>query len=118
MSLAEIANAGLRFVLELCALAALGYWGFKASEAALVEWLLGLGAPLVFALVWGAFVAPKAPYRLEDPARLLLEVLAFTGATGVLVDAAEPLLGLAFAIGVLANLLLMGLLGQRQAGGI
>ena len=117
MSLAEIANAGLRFVLELCALVALAYWGFNASET-IVEWLLGLGAPLAFALVWGALVAPKAPYRLEDPARLLLEVLAFTAPIGALVDADEALLGLAFAIGVLANLVLMQLLGQRLDSGI
>ena len=60
------ANDGLRFVLELAALTALGYWGFAEHEGVL-QWLLGLGAPLLAAVVWGAFVAPKASRPTVDP---------------------------------------------------
>ena len=38
------ANLVVRFVLELCALAALCYWGFWAGDGPLVGLVLGLGA--------------------------------------------------------------------------
>jgi len=44
------ANNGLRFLLELAVLAALAYWGFAEFDG-VVQWVLGLGAPLV-AGVW------------------------------------------------------------------
>jgi hypothetical protein len=75
------ANDGLRFLLELAALVAVGYWGFKVADGA-PRWLLGLGAPLLVAVVWGLFVAPEASLHVDDPLRLLLEVVIFGSATG------------------------------------
>jgi hypothetical protein len=49
------ANLLLRFLLELCALAALGYWGFKTGGGMAAKVGLGIGAPLAAALVWGCF---------------------------------------------------------------
>lgn len=48
---------GVRFVLELCAVCALGYWGLQTGQNGLMKILLGLGAPLLAAIVWGTFVA-------------------------------------------------------------
>jgi Protein of unknown function (DUF2568) len=53
------ANDGLRFALEIALLTSLAYWGFSEQTGAL-QWVLGLGAPLVVAVVWGRFIAPKA----------------------------------------------------------
>ena len=50
------ANEGLRFLLELAALASLAYWGF-AEQGGAVQWLLGLGAPLV-AATWNLRAGP------------------------------------------------------------
>ena len=47
-------NLGLRFVLELCMLVALGIWGFSENV------VLGIAAPLAAAVVWGLWIAPKA----------------------------------------------------------
>ena len=55
------ANLALRFLLELCALVALAYWGFETGSGAIAKFALGIGAPLVAAVVWGAFVAPRHP---------------------------------------------------------
>ncbi len=38
------ANDELRFLVELCVLGALGYWGFKTGEGP-VRWLLGRARP-------------------------------------------------------------------------
>lgn len=55
------ANLALRILLELCALGALGYWGVKAGGGLMSKIGLGVGAPLVAAVVWGAFVSSRTP---------------------------------------------------------
>jgi hypothetical protein len=118
VSLLEGLNAAFRFGLELCALAALGYWGFSENEGLLADLLVGLGAPLAFALVWGAWIAPMAPYRLDDPLRLLLEVTVFAIAVAALAAAGSVVLALVLAVAVVINIGLMFVLGQRRLGGI
>ena len=51
MELIKGANLALRFLLELCALGALGYWGFKTGGGAVAKITLSIGAPLVAAVV-------------------------------------------------------------------
>jgi hypothetical protein len=118
VSLLESTNAVFRFGLELCALAALGYWGFSSNEGLVADLLVGLGAPLAFALAWGAWIAPKAPYRLDDPVRLLLEVTVFAIAVAALANAGSVLLAALLAVAVMVNVGFMFVLGQRRLGGI
>ena len=108
------ANDGLRFVLELSALAALGYWGFEEFDG-VVQWLVGLGAPMIAAGVWGTFVAPKASHPTVDPVRLLLEVAVFGSGVAALLAAGSTALALVFAALVLVHLGLTFELGQRPA---
>ena len=74
--------AVLRFVLELCLIAAYGYFGFTFSGAA--GWILGIGLPAALIALWGTFVAPRAPRRLEGGARFALETVLFLLGTGAL----------------------------------
>lgn len=96
-------NLGVRFVLELCLLAALGYWGFRLDQPLLLRIVAGVGAPLVAAVVWGFFVAPKAANRLIEPWRLGLEIILFGLGAGALYLAQRPLLAAALFAGFLAN---------------
>lgn len=105
-------NDAFRFVLGLCSLAALAYWGFRAEEGGL-QWLLGLGAPLAFAAAWGVLLASRAPMRLEDPLRLPAEIALFGVASAALAVAEPPALGLALAAAVALHLVLTFRLGQR-----
>ena len=43
---AKFVILGVRFALELCALAALGYWGFQTGHNGFFRIVLGIGAPL------------------------------------------------------------------------
>ncbi len=61
MSALHGALLAVRFLLELAALAALAYWGFSEYDGVAAV-LLGVGAPLLAAVVWGLFVSPKAKY--------------------------------------------------------
>lgn len=70
-------NLGLRFLLEIMVLVILGYWGFHVSQGTMIKLLLGIGTPLLAAVIWGLFGAPKAPYVLDGFSFLLLEIVIF-----------------------------------------
>ncbi|MBK6326645.1 MAG: DUF2568 domain-containing protein [Chloroflexi bacterium] len=55
MLILKSANLALRFFLELCALAALAYWGFHLDQGIVWKGIAGLGAPLATTFS-GAFV--------------------------------------------------------------
>jgi hypothetical protein len=106
------ANHGLRFLLEIALLASLAYWGFSEQSGTL-QWVLGLGAPLLVAVVWGRFVAPKASHPTTDPLRLLLEVALFAAGVAALFAADRSVLAIVFAALVLFHLTLTFVLEQR-----
>lgn len=99
-------NLALRFVLELAALAAMGYWGWVAHDGG-SRYLWVIGLPLVAAAIWGTFRVPgdpgKAPVAVPKTARLLLEVVFFAGAVWCLYAAGRPVLSVAFAAAVLIH---------------
>lgn len=92
-------NLAVRFLLELCVLAALGYWGFQSQPGWLGKIVFGIGAPLIAAVVWGMFVAPKATYRLPGGVILGLEVLVF--GAGIAALLAVQHVTLAWTLGLL-----------------
>src|SRR5687768_15698480 len=71
-------NLALRFALELTSLFAPGYWGFTQFDGVL-RWLIGPGAPLIAATLWGTFRVDyepkKAPVRVPGIVRLGIEIL-------------------------------------------
>jgi hypothetical protein len=60
----ESITLAARFLLELCLLGAIGYWGFRAVPGRLA----GVGAALVVAPLWGALLAPASEMRLQGVA--------------------------------------------------
>jgi hypothetical protein len=112
MDLIKGANLLLRFLLELCALGAVGYWGFKTGSGIAAKIGLGIGAPLVIAVVWAIFVSPRAPVHLSLPLSLLLQVLIFGLAAAALAVAGHGTLGWVFVAVVVINAALMYVWGQ------
>jgi len=94
----KIANLALRFLLEVCALVALGYWGFKTGGSLITKLALGIGAPLLAAVLWGTFVAPRAAVAVPGALRLVLELGVFGSAAAALYAAGRP--ALAWALGL------------------
>jgi hypothetical protein len=91
----------IRFVLELAALASLAYWAFSEFDGVLSV-LLGIGAPLAAAVVWGLYVSPKARYG--SPVRQAVgEAVVFVAAVIALLDADQPVLAVAFALVALVD---------------
>ncbi|MBS1902933.1 MAG: YrdB family protein [Bacteroidetes bacterium] len=82
-------NLGVRFLLELCILAALAYWGWNKFSGSLGV-LFSVLLPVVGATLWGTFRVPDDPGRatvaIRGWLRLLLELLLFTAANAALFD--------------------------------
>jgi hypothetical protein len=105
-------NLAFRVVLESCALAALGYGGFKTGRGPVTRIGLGIGAPLLGAAVWGAFVAPRAPVAVPAPVRLARELAVFGSAVAALYAVGRPSLAWTLAIAYVTNRALMAVWGQ------
>jgi uncharacterized protein DUF2568 len=97
------ANLALRFLLELCAFAALGYWGWQAGSTTAWQVVLALVTPAAAIAVWGLFVAPKATVRVSEPARWAIELVVFVGAGIALGAAGQTVLGIVLAAVAVAN---------------
>jgi hypothetical protein len=103
----QSANLLVRFLLELSALAALGYWGYNSASTVFGKLALGLGAPLLAAIVWGVFVSPKAAIPLSTPLWLLVQLGVFGAAIVALVVSGHPSLGWTLGLTVVLNGALM-----------
>lgn len=103
-------NLAVRFLCEVGLLVSLAVWGFRAGAGIAVKLLLGLGTPLLAAVVWGLWVAPASRRRLTNPARLAVEVLVFAAGVAALAAAGLPLVAIGFALVVGANLILVRVL--------
>jgi hypothetical protein len=70
-------NEAIAFLIELAMLAALGWWGAKSGSNLALSMVLAVGAPLLTAIVWALFAAPKAKIRLPLGGVLVVKALAF-----------------------------------------
>ncbi len=103
MAVLKTANLALAFLLELCALGAVAYWGIQVGPGIAFQAILGVGAPLIIAIVWGLFIAPKAFMRVPAGTRLLLRLVVYAAAAGALALAGQPVLAIGMAVLVAAN---------------
>ncbi len=112
MNVLKSINLGVRFLLELCMLVAVGYWGFKTGSGWLLKIALGIGAPLSIAVIWGIFVAPKAAYPLHGFVLLALEAVLFGSGVAALYATENYSLAWGFAVIVIINRILIYAWGQ------
>jgi hypothetical protein len=93
----EGTNLALRFFLELSALAAVGYWGWKVGEG-VARWAFALASVAVVTLVWALFVSEKARIEIGRPLQLAIEFAVWAAAGAALYGTGHPRLGLAFVL--------------------
>jgi hypothetical protein len=86
----------VRFLCELGMLAGLAIWGAHAGEGV---WsvVLAIAAPLAAAVIWGAFVAPKARWPVPPGRRVAIELVLFGLASTGLWSTGRPALAVALA---------------------
>jgi Protein of unknown function (DUF2568) len=67
----------LRFLTELGTVAALATAGALAHTDVAWRVVLAILGPVLFAVIWGRWIGPRAAHRLSDPARLTAEIVIF-----------------------------------------
>ncbi|MFJ1762243.1 YrdB family protein [Amycolatopsis sp. NPDC088138] len=72
----------VRFLTELALLGGLALAGTQLGGGLALAIVDAILLPVVAAAIWGLFIAPRAPRRLPEPARFLVEFALFA-ATGV-----------------------------------
>lgn len=115
MNALKSANLALAFLLELAALAAFADWGLGASAETLLKILLGVGTPVLAAVLWGVFAAPKSTRRLRGAAYLGFKLVFFGLAALALIAAGRGGLALLFAALVVVNVALLYFWRQETA---
>jgi hypothetical protein len=113
MSAVRGVTLGVRFLCELGMLAALAVWGAHVGEG-VGAIALAVGAPLVAAAIWGAFVAPKARWPVPLAVRVAIEVVLFGAASLALWSAGRPVLAIVLAVLALATSVLNAM--QERSG--
>jgi hypothetical protein len=107
MDALKMLNLAIRFLLELCMLAAVAFWGFKTQNNWLMKILLGIGVPVVIATLWGMFLAPRATRPLSGASFLTLEMILFATGALALFTSDKPTLGWAYTVAVIVNKILL-----------
>jgi hypothetical protein len=80
-------NLALRFILEIAALFALGYWGWTQHDG-VWRFVWGIGLVILAAVIWGTFAVP------DDPSRSGNAPVPVPGALRLVIELARPAPGL------------------------
>lgn len=99
-------NLGVRFVLEIVALIAVGTWGYQKPDGNL-RYLLVIALPLLIAGLWGTFRVPNdpgvPPVRIPGVVRLVMEFGVFSAATLAFLDVGYQRAGVFLALVVVIH---------------
>lgn len=108
-----VLNLVLRFLLEICVLMALGYWGIQTGKGMFFKLLLGVGAPALFVVLWSMFGSPKATFTLGGISYFMFEFVIFSLAVIALYATGQTKLANIFAILIIINQILLSVFNQR-----
>jgi hypothetical protein len=91
-------NLGVRFLLELSMLAAVGYWGFKTHSSWALKILFGIGLPVLLAVTWGYFMAPRSTHRLSGIPFVIMDIVLLGSGAVALYASGQKSLAWVYAI--------------------
>lgn len=107
-------NLALKFLLELCALAAFAYAATHVGHGVAAETVAAVLAVLAGAAAWGTFAAPRARRRLAMPGRAVFELAVFLLAAVLLALVHQVALAIAFIVIVALNAIALTQLRQWE----
>ena len=105
----------MAFILELCALAALSYWGYVTGSGALA-YVLAVLMPTLAALVWGLVASPRARVQLPAAPKTGVRLLVLLGSAIALAVAGSGVLAVVFGGVVIANTAVLVAVGRPVPG--
>ena len=107
------ANLALSFGLARVMLGALAVWGIVTGDTAPSRWVLGLGSPVLAAVIWGIWLAPRSDLRLDMPWLVTAQLVIFAVAAAALYGAGYFGFATSFVLLVMLNVTLATVWNQR-----
>jgi hypothetical protein len=107
-------NLGLKFCLELAAMAGFAVWGWRLGGP-VTGAVFAVVTPAVAIAAWGVFAAPRAPRRLPTRWRVPFELGIFLLSVVALGSAGHPWLSVVLLIAIAVNTLGLSAFGQWEA---
>lgn len=87
------------FLLEIGGMVVFSYWGYHINAGVAVKIIMAVAIPLVIAILWGLFLAPKASLPIISyPIRTVLKLVVFVVASAALYTIGRIALGALFLI--------------------
>ena len=74
-------NKLIVFLLEIVMIISFSCFGFQRGPNLYMKWMLATVLPVISALLWGYFAAPKSSYRLPMPYLAIFRALIFLAAS-------------------------------------
>jgi hypothetical protein len=116
----SVVNLAIRFATELAGFAAVGYAAFQVPAPLPVRVLVAAGATILVIGAWAVAVAPRGPNPMPPIQKDLIGSVILLGAAAALAWSGQTQLAIGFAIVVVANTVLLAILGtevrERLAG--
>ncbi|GCE24820.1 hypothetical protein KDA_03040 [Dictyobacter alpinus] len=112
LTLLKNINLAIAFLLELCMIASLGYWGFTTGNGMILKIILGLGAPILAIILWGIFGAPRSNWQLQGLAYVAFKFIIFSVAIAALFATQQKQLSIVFIIVLVINHILLSIWHQ------
>lgn len=110
----KYAILSIRFLLEICILISIGYWGYQFPKLLGMKIIFCILAPVLIAIIWGTFISPKAPVHLPLILYILMELIIFGFAFFALYKTGHQTLAFVFGIISFINLLLVHILDSQK----
>ena len=107
MNVLKTLNVLVRFLLELCMLAAVGYWGFTTQSGLTMRIIFGIGPPILLIVLWSLFVAPRAIYPLRGIPHIVLSLILLGLGAVALFASGRADLGWVYAVILIVNQVLL-----------
>ena len=104
----------VRFILELCLLAAFGWAGAKVAPSG-AQLTGGAGVVICVAAAWGLFLSPRRRIEIGPGARLMAEILLFAMASAALFIGGHSLLAILLMATALINRIALDCLDGARA---
>ncbi|EJS59091.1 YrdB family protein [Bacillus nitratireducens] len=105
-------NIALRFMLELCVLGIVGYWGFRVGTITVIKVTLAIILPVIVAVIWALFGAQHAEWEVQGILHVLLGIIVFGVGVAALYHLKHYMLASGLAIIIVVNRILMFIWNQ------
>jgi hypothetical protein len=105
-------NLTIRFLLELGLLVAVSFWGFRMQPTLGLKLLIGILGPVLIAVIWGIYAAPKSARKLTGIPYIILTLILLGLGAAALFASQNSTLGWIYSVLLIVSTILVVLWKQ------